>query len=52
MSKEIDVGRAEAAKERARGRLDSGDERVDRERAERALERAMVRLKVASFRQG
>lgn len=49
---DIDVERAEAAKKRARERLDSGDERIDKERAEHALKRAMVRLKVASFRQG
>ena len=51
MSKEIDVTRAEAAKERARERLDSQDKSVDRARAEHALRRALVRLQVASYRQ-
>lgn len=52
MSEEIDVERAESAKKRAQERLDSGDESVDRVRAEHALRRALVRLKVASYRQG
>jgi F-type H+-transporting ATPase subunit epsilon len=44
---EIDVERAEAAKERAENRLRSGD--TDVARAEVALKRAMVRLKVVEY---
>ncbi|MDO4169683.1 MAG: ATP synthase F1 subunit epsilon [Lachnospiraceae bacterium] len=41
---EIDKKRAEAAKERAEGRLKSGDSSIDVDRAELALKRALVRL--------
>ncbi len=43
---EIDVDRAEHAKERAEGRLHSSDPNIDMRRAEIALERALNRLKV------
>jgi len=45
---EIDVARAEAAKERALERLRKGDAGTDLERADLALRRALVRLQVAS----
>ena len=41
---EIDPDRAERARDRARGRLDSHAPDTDMRRAERALRRAMVRL--------
>ena len=44
---EIDVERARAAEQRALEQLQAGYEHVDRERAERALERARNRLRVA-----
>jgi F-type H+-transporting ATPase subunit epsilon len=44
---EIDVTRAQKAKERAEQRLKSSDPQVDFERAEDALQRAETRLKVA-----
>lgn len=44
---EIDVQRAEAAKERARQRLASGDKSIDRVRAKKALQRAENRIKLA-----
>ncbi len=43
---EIDVNRAEAAKERAEKRLASHQEEVDVKRAEYALRRALVRLDI------
>ncbi len=43
----IDVERAEKAAERARTRLESGEETVDAMRAEAALARAMNRIKIA-----
>ena len=45
---EIDVSRAQKAKERAEQRLRSNDPNLDYERAEDALQRADTRLKVAS----
>jgi len=45
---EIDVSRAEAAKERALERLRKGKPETDLERADLALRRALVRLQVAS----
>ena len=45
---EIDVERAEAAKERAEERLESDDDSIDNERARKALERAENRIKLAS----
>jgi F-type H+-transporting ATPase subunit epsilon len=44
---EIDVERAIAAKERAEKRLASKDPNVDYKRAQAALDRALVRLKVS-----
>lgn len=44
---EIDVARAQKAKERAEQRLKSNDPEVDYDRAEDALQRADTRLKVA-----
>ena len=46
-SDEIDVARAEAARERARKRLAEKNEKTDIDRARLALFRAMNRLKVA-----
>lgn len=47
--KEIDVGRAEAAKQRAEERLGkTNDPEVDYARAELALEKAMNRLRITS----
>ena len=43
---EIDVNRAEAAKERAESRIQGHAENVDIARAEMALRRALTRLKV------
>ena len=43
---EIDVNRAEKAKERAKERLSSHDKSVDEARAEAALKRAVNRLKL------
>ena len=48
LADEIDVERAEAAKERAEGRLRSGGH-TDVARAEVALKRAMVRIRVAEY---
>ncbi|HUK88396.1 MAG TPA: F0F1 ATP synthase subunit epsilon [Terriglobales bacterium] len=45
---EIDVARAEKAKERAEQRLKSNSPDVDFDRAENALQRAETRLKVAT----
>jgi len=45
---EIDVKRAQEAKERAEQRLKSGNTETDYERAQNALERAETRLRVAS----
>ncbi|GIO26866.1 F0F1 ATP synthase subunit epsilon [Ornithinibacillus bavariensis] len=44
---DIDIARAEAAKERAEKRLNSNDDHIDRLRAELALRRAVNRLDVA-----
>jgi F-type H+-transporting ATPase subunit epsilon len=49
-AEEIDVKRAEAAKERAEKRLASGASDVDWNRATVALQRALIRLQVASIR--
>lgn len=46
--KEIDVKRAEAARERARERLSSNDKSIDRERAQKALARAENRIKLSA----
>lgn len=47
LPEEIDVERAEAAKERAEARLKAAAEGIDTTRAEAALRRALVRLRVA-----
>ncbi|MDR3592261.1 MAG: F0F1 ATP synthase subunit epsilon [Negativicutes bacterium] len=47
LPEEIDVKRAEAAKERAESRLREVAPEIDVERAEAALRRALVRLRVA-----
>jgi len=49
---EIDVERAQAARERAEHRLAGEAPDVDKARAEQALQRALTRLKVASWEQG
>jgi len=49
-AEEIDVDRARAAKERAEKRLKSPDPECDLNRATVALERALIRLQVASRR--
>lgn len=46
---EIDVERAERAKQRAEARLASHDESVDVARAELALKRAIQRIKIANI---
>ena len=46
---EIDIRRAEAAKERAEKRLEAPTPEIDVQRAELALRRAMLRLKIAEF---
>ncbi len=48
---EIDVKRAEAAKERAESLLRGNKEKIDVARAEAALKRAMIRLTVGNNRQ-
>lgn len=45
---EIDVERAQRAKERARQRLESKDPNIDKKRAEKALERAENRIKLSA----
>jgi F-type H+-transporting ATPase subunit epsilon len=45
---EIDVGRAQKAKDRAEQRLKSNDPKIDFDRAEDALQRAETRIKVAT----
>lgn len=44
---EINIERAKEAKKRARERLQSDDPNIDRERAEKALERAENRIKLS-----
>lgn len=48
-AEQIDVKRAEEAKERAENRLKTGGTDVDFARAEVALKRALLRLKIAEF---
>jgi F-type H+-transporting ATPase subunit epsilon len=45
---QIEVSRAEQARDRAKERLSSQDEGIDRERAKASLERAENRLRIAS----
>jgi len=47
LDNEIDVGRAQAARERAERRLREQSENIDRARAEAALQRALNRLRAA-----
>lgn len=47
-AEEIDVHRAEEAKQRAEERLKSGNTEVDYDRAENALQRAETRIQVAA----
>jgi F-type H+-transporting ATPase subunit epsilon len=49
-AQEIDVARAEAARQRAEKRLRTADTETDVSRATIALERALIRLQVASKR--
>ncbi len=49
LADQIDVERAEAAKERAEGRLRGSKEEIDVVRAEAALKRAIIRLQVVSY---
>src|SRR5215469_240636 len=49
-AEEIDVARAERSKERAERRLREAHEETDFERAQIALERAMIRIQVAGKR--
>ena len=46
---DIDVPRAKLAKERAEARLGNATDKKERARAERAIARAMARLKAADF---
>lgn len=46
----IDVPRAKLAKERAEARLGNAKDKKERARAERAIAKAMARLKAASFK--
>lgn len=48
LSNEIDVARAQTAKERAESRLRGNKEDIDLLRAEAALKRAIIRLQVAN----
>lgn len=45
---EIDAERAEAARDRARRRLSSGDKSIDKERARKALARAENRIRLSA----
>ncbi|QQK81646.1 F0F1 ATP synthase subunit epsilon [Salicibibacter cibi] len=47
LPEDIDVDRAQKAKERAENRLNQDDEDIDKKRAQQALSRAEIRLKVA-----
>ncbi len=49
-AEEIDVARAQRARERAEARLKSADPETDFRRAQVALERALIRLQVAAKR--
>jgi F-type H+-transporting ATPase subunit epsilon len=49
LPKEIDVDRAEQAKQRAEERLAMRNPAIDAARAQAALQRALARLKVASY---
>ena len=49
LPEEIDVERAQSAKERAEERLESDDEKIDKTRAQAALQRAMARLSAVEY---
>jgi F-type H+-transporting ATPase subunit epsilon len=49
---EIDLGRAEAALERAQKRLTSGDTNLDWDRATLALQRSLIRIQIARKHRG
>jgi len=49
-AEEIDIARAEAARARAEKRLASGDTNIDWDRASVALQRALIRIQVATKR--
>jgi F-type H+-transporting ATPase subunit epsilon len=51
-AEEIDLARAEAARARAQKRLASGDTNIDWDRASIALQRALIRIQVATKRRG
>lgn len=51
LPEQIDVKRAEAARDRAVARLNSDDDSIDKVRAKAALDRAEVRLKLAIYAQ-
>jgi F-type H+-transporting ATPase subunit epsilon len=51
-AEEIDLARAEAARARAEKRLASGDTNIDWDRASIALQRALIRIQVATKRRG
>ena len=51
-TEEIDLARAEAARARAEKRLASGDTNLDWDRASIALQRALIRIQVATKRRG
>jgi F-type H+-transporting ATPase subunit epsilon len=51
-AEEIDLARAEAARARAEKRLASGDTNLDWDRASVALQRALIRIQVATKRRG
>ena len=46
-AEEIDLARAEAAKARAEKRLAAGDSNLDRDRANIALQRSVIRIQIA-----
>ncbi len=49
---EIDLGRAEAALERAQKRLTSGETNLDWDRASLALQRSLIRIQIARRHRG
>ncbi len=51
-AEEIDIGRAQRARQRAEDRLKKPDPEIDTERARAALERALARLQVAGRAHG
>jgi F-type H+-transporting ATPase subunit epsilon len=51
-SDEIDVARAEEARHRAQERITTGDIGIDQARASAALQRSLIRIRVAQRRRG